>query len=108
MKELRRRFRWVGIVTAFLAAVSLSFGAADAAHKTKVDEATKRVERGAKQIGQGQVGPRYSPSRSLSARTRSRDTVRSVRCSSFSRATNRPPRSAWSSPTHARFTIVPR
>jgi hypothetical protein len=39
-----------------LAAVTLSFGMADAADKTKVDQATKRVERGAKQIGQGQVG----------------------------------------------------
>jgi hypothetical protein len=31
-------------------------GPAGAADKTKVDEATKRVEQGAKQIGQGQVG----------------------------------------------------
>jgi hypothetical protein len=34
----------------------LSGGSASAADKTKVDQATKRVERGAKQIGQGQVG----------------------------------------------------
>jgi hypothetical protein len=56
MKELMRRFRWVGIVSGFLAAVSLSFGAAAAADKTKVNQATERVERGAKQIGHGQVG----------------------------------------------------
>jgi hypothetical protein len=31
-------------------------GPAGAADKTKVDEATKRVEEGAKQIGQGKVG----------------------------------------------------
>jgi hypothetical protein len=30
---------------------------AGAADKTKVDRATKRVERGAKQIGRGEVGP---------------------------------------------------
>ena len=43
----------------FLAAVILSFETADAADKTKVDQATKRVERGAKQIGQDQVGPGF-------------------------------------------------
>lgn len=56
MRQLRRRFRWVGIVSVFLAAVSLSFGPAAAADKTKVNQATERVERGAKQIGHGQVG----------------------------------------------------
>jgi hypothetical protein len=35
--------------------VALSCGAAGAADKTKVDQATKRVEQGAKQIGQGDV-----------------------------------------------------
>ena len=39
--------------------MTLSFGTADAADKTKVDQATKRVERGATQIGQGQVGPGF-------------------------------------------------
>jgi hypothetical protein len=53
MKRKRRGF-W--IIPAFLAVVTLSCGAADAADKTKVDAATKRVEAGAKQIGQGQVG----------------------------------------------------
>ena len=51
-----RRLRWVGIAPVVLAAVTLFSGASDAADKTKVDQATKRVERGAKQIGQGQVG----------------------------------------------------
>jgi hypothetical protein len=40
-------------------AVSLGAGAAVAADKTKVDEATKQVEQGAKQIGQGSVGPGF-------------------------------------------------
>ena len=51
-----RRLRWVGIAPVVLAAVTLFYGTSDAADKTKVDQATKRVERGAKQIGQGQVG----------------------------------------------------
>jgi len=36
--------------------VSLADGAAGAADKAKVDEQTRRVEQGAKQIGQGEVG----------------------------------------------------
>ena len=39
--------------------LALSSGTVGAADKTKVDQATKRVERGAKQIGQGQVGPGF-------------------------------------------------
>jgi hypothetical protein len=39
--------------------VASSFGVASAANKTKVDEATRRVEQGAKQIGQGKVGPGF-------------------------------------------------
>jgi hypothetical protein len=35
---------------------ALSGGVAGAADKTKVDQATDRVERGAKQIGQGELG----------------------------------------------------
>ncbi len=53
---MTRRLRWFWITPAFLAVVVLSCGAANAADKTKVDAATKRVERGAKQIGQGEVG----------------------------------------------------
>ena len=33
--------------------------ASDAADKTKVDQATKQVEQGAKQIGRGEVGPGF-------------------------------------------------
>jgi hypothetical protein len=44
------------IVLGFLAALAPSYGTASAADNRKVDQATKRVERGAKQIGQGQVG----------------------------------------------------
>jgi hypothetical protein len=47
------------MLPAFLAVVILPLGAADAADKSKVDRATRRVERGAKQIGQGQVGPGF-------------------------------------------------
>ena len=56
MSLTRSRF-WV--IPAFLAVVALSSGTADAADKSKVDRATRRVENGAKQIGQGQVGPGF-------------------------------------------------
>jgi hypothetical protein len=49
-------FRRWSIVPACVVIVALSFGAAGAADKTKVDEATRRVEQGAKQIGQGDIG----------------------------------------------------
>jgi len=39
--------------------MALSGGAADAADQSKVDQATKRVEQGAKQIGQGEIGPGF-------------------------------------------------
>jgi hypothetical protein len=42
-----------------LVVVALSYGPAGAADKTKVDHATNRVEQGAKQIGQGKVGPGF-------------------------------------------------
>jgi hypothetical protein len=51
-----RRLRWMWILPGLLAALALSWGTADAADKTKVDQATKRVEQGAKQIGRGEVG----------------------------------------------------
>ena len=54
-----RRSRWVRIVQACLVIVVLSYGTAGAADKTKVDQATRRVEQGAKQIGQGKVGPGF-------------------------------------------------
>jgi hypothetical protein len=47
------------IAPGVLAALALAWGPAGAADKTKVNQATKRVERGAKQIGQGQVGPGF-------------------------------------------------
>ena len=53
---MTRRLRWLWITPAFLAIVALSCGAAGAADKTKVDQATNRVAQGAKQIGQGQLG----------------------------------------------------
>jgi len=57
------RHRWFWIVPAFLAVMALSCGAAGAADKSadksKVDGATNRVKQGAKQIGQGQVGPGF-------------------------------------------------
>ena len=56
---MRRTLRWLWIAPGFLATLTLSCGTAAAADKTKVDQATKRVERGAKQIGQGQVGPGF-------------------------------------------------
>ncbi len=56
---MTRRLRWVWIAPGFFAALALSCGTAGAADKTKVDQAAKRVERGAKQIGQGQVSPGF-------------------------------------------------
>jgi len=53
---LRTR-RWFWVTPVVLAVVALSSGPASAADKSKVDAATRRVDRGAKQIGQGQVGP---------------------------------------------------
>ncbi|HUP38154.1 MAG TPA: hypothetical protein VNC82_22225 [Candidatus Limnocylindria bacterium] len=50
------RHRWLVVSAGFIAAVALTCGAAGAADKTKVDQATQRVERGARQIGQGNVG----------------------------------------------------
>jgi hypothetical protein len=52
---MMRKRHWFWITPVFLT-VALSSGAAGAADKSKVDGATKRVEKGAKQIGHGQVG----------------------------------------------------
>lgn len=54
---MTRTFRWLWVAFGFLAALALSCGTAGAADKTKVDQATKQVEQGAKQIGGGSVGP---------------------------------------------------
>src|SRR5262249_15267891 len=53
------KLRKVWIAPGFLAALALCCGTAGAADKSKVDQATKRVQRGAKQIGQGQIGPGF-------------------------------------------------
>jgi hypothetical protein len=53
------RFRWMGITSGLLMALALSCEVAVAADRSKVHRATKRVERGAKQIGQGKVGPGF-------------------------------------------------
>jgi hypothetical protein len=55
---MMRKRHWFWI-TPVLLTVALSWSAAGAADKSKVDRATKRVEKGAKQIGQGQVGPGF-------------------------------------------------
>ena len=54
-----RSSRRLWIPIACLVVLALSSGAASAANKTKVDQATRRVEQGAKQIGQGKVGPGF-------------------------------------------------
>ena len=56
---MTRRPRWVTMSAACLVVVALSVGMAGAADKTKVDEATKRVEEGARQIWQGDLGPGF-------------------------------------------------
>jgi hypothetical protein len=53
---MTRKRRWFWITLAFLAVMVLSWGGAGAADRSKVDKATKQVESGAKQVGQGQVG----------------------------------------------------
>ena len=53
---MARRLRWLVITPGFLAVVALGSGSAGAADKTKVDQATQQVQRGAKQMGQGNVG----------------------------------------------------
>jgi hypothetical protein len=56
---MTRKLRWVWIAPGIVATLAFLCGTAGAADKTKVDQATKRVEEGAKQIGQGQVGPGF-------------------------------------------------
>ena len=50
--------QWL-IVPLCVVMVALSSGAAGAADKSKVDRATGRVEQGARQIGQGDLGPGF-------------------------------------------------
>ena len=56
---MTRKRRWLSTMPVLLVVVALPCIAASAADKTKVDGATKQVEKGAKQIGQGQVGPGF-------------------------------------------------
>ena len=53
---MTRRSRWLSVVAACVVALALSCGSAGAADKTKVNQATQRVEEGAKQIGYGEIG----------------------------------------------------
>ena len=53
------RSRWGRAIQAGLVVAALSCSTADAADKTKVDQATRRVEQGARQIGQGNLGPGF-------------------------------------------------
>jgi hypothetical protein len=54
---MAQRLRGVFVPAGLIVAVALGFGTAGAADKAKVDQATRRVQQGAKQIGQGNVGP---------------------------------------------------
>jgi hypothetical protein len=56
---MTQRLRWLCAPTAFVLVVGLACGEAVAADRTKVDQATSRVEQGAKQIGQGGLGPGF-------------------------------------------------
>lgn len=56
---MTRRLRWLGIVPAFLVIATVATGPAGAADRSKVDQATQRVGQGAKQIGQGELGPGF-------------------------------------------------
>jgi hypothetical protein len=47
------------VAVAVLTAFAVAAGSAGAADKTKVDQATRQVEGGAKQIGNGKVGPGF-------------------------------------------------
>jgi len=56
---MTRRSRGLWISIACFTAVALVAGAAGAANKTQVDQATRRVNQGARQIGQGKIGPGF-------------------------------------------------
>ena len=53
---MTQRLRWLLVTPGLIAAVALGSGAAGAADKTKVDQATQQVKQGARQMGQGNVG----------------------------------------------------
>jgi len=56
---MTRMTRRIWIAPGVAAALALSCGTGDAADQSKVNHATQRVERGAKQIGRGNVGPGF-------------------------------------------------
>jgi len=51
-----QRLRGLVVTPGFIVVVALTCGVAGAADKTKVDQATQRVQQGAKEIGRGNVG----------------------------------------------------
>jgi len=53
---MTQRLRGLVVTPGFIVVVALTCGAAGAADKTKVDQATQRVQQGAKEIGRGNVG----------------------------------------------------
>jgi len=53
---MTRTSRWLGGAIAGLVLVAVSGGPVLAADRSKVDQATRRVQQGARQIGQGHVG----------------------------------------------------
>ncbi|HKW90994.1 MAG TPA: hypothetical protein VJX92_03785 [Methylomirabilota bacterium] len=56
---MMRRLRWLCVTPAVLLVAGLACGTVEAADKTKVDAATDKVKAGAKQIGQGDLGPGF-------------------------------------------------
>ena len=55
---MTQKLHWLFVTPAFILVAVLTCGAAGAADKTKVDQATQRVQQGAREIGQGNVGTR--------------------------------------------------
>ena len=53
---MTQRLRGLVVTPGFIVVVALTCGVAGAADKTKVDQATQRVQQGAKEIGRGNVG----------------------------------------------------
>lgn len=51
-----RRLQWRSVASACVVAVALSCGPASAADRTKVNQATQRVEEGVRSIGYGEFG----------------------------------------------------